>query len=75
MMLVVVGGPAVSTDSAHPHATRTVVVRPGETLWDIATTVAPRQDPRVVVADLVSLNSLPASGTIRVGQPILVPRY
>ena len=36
----------------------TVVVQPGDTLWDIARSVAPEEDPRAVVDAIVELNGL-----------------
>jgi len=49
------------------------VVRPGETLWQIASSVVgPGEDVRDVVADLVRLNDLPGSG-LMAGQTIVVP--
>ena len=67
------GGPAVSTGETHHPAQHTVVVRGGETLWDIATRIAPGEDPRSVIADIVDLNNLPDAGSIRVGQQLYVP--
>jgi hypothetical protein len=49
------------------------VVQPGETLWQIAESVAaPSQDVRDVVVDLVALNELPGAG-LMAGQVIVVP--
>jgi len=49
------------------------VVAPGETLWQIAESVAtPSQDVRDVVVDLVALNELPEAG-LMAGQVIVVP--
>ena len=49
------------------------VVQPGETLWQIAESVAaPSQDVRDVVVDLVVLNELPDAG-LMAGQVIVVP--
>jgi len=49
------------------------VVQPGETMWQIAETVAgPSDDVRDVVVDLVRLNELPDSG-LMAGQVIVVP--
>lgn len=69
----VLAGPALSIGTVQRPATRTVVVQPGQTLWDIATRIDPRADPRDVVAEIVELNSLPDGGTVRVGQPLAVP--
>ncbi len=60
-------GPAAAT------AVERHVVLPGETLWQIASSVAePGQDVRDVVLGLVDLNDLPGSG-LAAGQTILVP--
>jgi LysM domain len=68
------GAPAASTDVVHHPRTSMVVVSPGETVWDIARRVAPGADPRTVVAEIEDLNSLADAGSIRVGQPLYVPR-
>jgi nucleoid-associated protein YgaU len=48
------------------------VVQPGETLWQIAESVAPDTDPRDTVARLVQLNDL-ANSSVRAGQTLLIP--
>lgn len=48
------------------------VVRPGETLWGIASAWAPDQDPRDAVAELVEFNALPGVGLLA-GQRLLLP--
>lgn len=49
-----------------------VTVMPGQTLWSIASTYAPNQDPRDFIANLVSLNNL--NGTELVpGMQIALP--
>lgn len=50
-----------------------VVVRSGQTLWGIATQVDPDADPRVIIPQIVELNSL-ASTAIEVGEVLWVPR-
>jgi LysM repeat protein len=35
-----------------------VTVRPGDTLWSIASRIAPQRDPRLTVAALEQLNHL-----------------
>jgi LysM repeat protein len=71
--LTMLGAPAASTAHVHHPTAHTVVVEPGETLWDIASTVAPGQDPRELVAEIVDLNSLTDPGAIRAGQSLYVP--
>ncbi len=50
-----------------------VVVRPGQTLWGIATQADPDADPRSVIPEIIELNSL-SSTTISPGQVLWVPR-
>jgi nucleoid-associated protein YgaU len=50
-----------------------VVVKPGQTLWGIAAKVDPGADPRVVIPQIVELNSL-SSTAVGVGQVLWVPR-
>ena len=55
------------------HALVRVVVRPGQTLWSIASKADPYADPRAVIQEIIDENEL--SGTsIHPGQVILVPR-
>jgi len=67
------GAPAASTVEVHHPRTTTVIVSPGETVWDIANRVAPEADVRVTVSEIESLNSLSDPGTILVGQALTVP--
>jgi hypothetical protein len=71
-------GPADSTAERHEGAgvaAAQVVVEPGQTLWDIATAIAPDEDPRVVIDEIVKINALESSGAIQAGQPLYVPQY
>jgi LysM repeat protein len=45
-------------------APATVTVRAGDTLWSIASRLAPQRDPRAEVADLQQLNGLGAAGLV-----------
>jgi hypothetical protein len=49
-----------------------IVVQPGDTLWGIASRVAPRADPRATVQRLVDLNALP-SVDLQAGQVLALP--
>jgi hypothetical protein len=52
-----------------------VTVEPGESLWQVAQSVAPGADPRDVVADILNLNDL-SSGEVQPGQRLAIPtRY
>ena len=63
---------AVPTDS-RPQPTQIFTVEAGETLWDIAARVAPAEDPRETIEDIVRLNALDDAGDLQIGQPIAVP--
>jgi hypothetical protein len=49
-----------------------VTVEPGESLWQVAKSVAPTADPRDVIADILSLNNL-SSGDVQPGQRLAIP--
>jgi hypothetical protein len=52
---------------------RQVVVQPGQTLWTLAAAAEPGADPRLVIPQIVSANSL-AGSTIFPGEQLWVPR-
>ena len=60
-----------STSTERP-ATQVVTVAPGDTLWGVASRLAPGQDPRPVVEQIRQLNDLD-SGGLRVGQQLVLP--
>ncbi|GAC1445065.1 MAG: hypothetical protein NVSMB55_23950 [Mycobacteriales bacterium] len=47
-------------------------VQPGETLWSVAQRIAPRNDPRDVIAQIQRINHLSTS-SVQVGQQLLLP--
>ena len=53
-------------------ATRTITVHVGETLWQIAEQVAPRDDPRDTVDRIRDLNAL-NTAVVQAGQRFIVP--
>ena len=58
--------------SAYQGLTR-VMVRPGQTLWSIASRAEPAADPRIVIQQIIEVNAL--SGTvIQPGETLWVPR-
>ena len=64
------GDPAASTGTEPPRARRAqVVVEPGQRLWEIAQQVAPGEDTRAVIDEIVELNALSSAGEIRAGEP------
>ena len=57
---------------AEAKVPRTYVVRPGDTLWSIATRVEPSTDPRVVVDAIGSANGVDP-GALVPGQQLAIP--
>jgi hypothetical protein len=72
LALTFVGGRATADGdpAGEVRPTAVYVVRPGDTLWDIALRLAPERDPRVVVA---ALERSAGGSSIRVGQRIVLP--
>jgi nucleoid-associated protein YgaU len=69
------GGSAIASGDETTATTAsftTVTVMPGDTLWSIASEVAPAADPREVIGEISRLNALP-SGEIQIGQQISIP--
>jgi LysM domain-containing protein len=73
LVLAMLSAPAASTGRIHHAPAHTVIVEPGQTLWDIARATAPREDPRDMVQQIVQLNSLRDPASIRPGQPLDIP--
>jgi LysM domain len=63
------GAPAATSA---PVATASVVVEQGDSLWEIAASLAPDRDPRDVIHEIRDLNGLRGS-LIQPGQVLLVP--
>jgi hypothetical protein len=59
--------------SAVYKSVRSVIVLPGQSLWTIASQVAPSADPRSVIQQIIDLNALGGT-SIQPGQRLLVPR-
>lgn len=65
-------GAASGATSAGAPTGSSVVVQPGETLWSIATRVAPNTDPRGEVDALIAANHLKGAA-ISAGQVLVLP--
>lgn len=65
------GSADASVDSA-AAAGEFVVVQPGESLWSIATDIAPHSDPREVILRIREMNDLGANH-VYPGQSLAVP--
>jgi LysM repeat protein len=68
----VTGASAGSAETAIPTPYIKVSVKPGETLWSIAASIAPEGDRRSLVADMVEANRL-KSPELQAGQKIYIP--
>ncbi len=64
-----VGSDPVSFD---PVSFEYVTILSGQSLWDVAETLAPTADPRDVIAEIVSLNQL-SSDNVQPGQRLALP--
>jgi hypothetical protein len=56
-----------------PEPTRVITVQPGQTLWDVASSVSGGGDVRSTMSHLEALNHLDST-TLQVGQHLRVPR-
>ena len=65
--------PSQASGRVHHVAPRTITVAPGETLWTVAERIAPHVDPRLVVAQIQSLNHL-RSPQLLAGMQLVVPQ-
>ncbi|WP_454108693.1 LysM peptidoglycan-binding domain-containing protein [Leifsonia shinshuensis] len=65
------GGAAASGDQANVTF-HYVTVQSGDSLWSVASRIAPNADPRDVIADLVNLNGLD-SAVVTPGQQLAIP--
>jgi len=77
MLLLVIAGFTLgrgSSQAAGHHRTvqHTVTVEAGETLWTVAARIAPHADPRLVIADIQSLNHL-ATPSVVPGEQLVIP--
>lgn len=68
-----IGGSAIASgaDTA-AVSVETVTVMPGDTLWSIATGVAPDADPRDVIGEISRMNLL-RGGELQIGQTLAIP--
>lgn len=64
---------AVASSSSETAAFEHVTVMPGQSLWQIAQTVAPEADPRDVIAEIEMLNGI--GGAIQPGEQLAIPAH
>ena len=74
LVFVLAMGPANGRSAAPARAgsAPTVTVQPGDTLWAIASRVAPKADPRVTVQQIIDRNEL-AGASVEAGQVLVLP--
>jgi len=77
LVTTLVSSGAQATNHGAPDAgyrgMREVVVRPGQTLWSIASAAEPTADPRIVIQEIMTANAL-TSTDVTAGQLLWVPR-
>jgi Tfp pilus assembly protein FimV len=71
VFLLVAPGLARGDGPDRPAPRVTYVVVTGDTLWSIAQQVAPGQDPRPVVDEMIEANDL--HGGLQAGQELVIP--
>jgi hypothetical protein len=64
--------PAEATSTSSSVVFEYATIGAGQSLWQLASTIAPEADPRDVIADLMRLNQLDSS-TVSPGQRIAIP--
>lgn len=65
--------PAVATSSSSSVVFEYATVESGQSLWQLAASIAPESDPRDVIADIMRLNQLDSS-TVSPGQRLAIPQ-
>ena len=66
------GGIAAASADLSTGAFEYVTVEPGQSLWQIAESIAPNADPRDVISDIVRLNQLGTS-VVHPGEQLAIP--
>lgn len=66
------GAVAGIDDGSSPRAFETAVVGAGDSLWSIAERIAPSEDPRDVILEIMRLNGL-ADAVVQPGQRLALP--
>lgn len=71
-MAAATGGSTGAGSATHALQFTYVTVDAGQSLWQLAESLAPTADPRDVIAEIVSLNQLP-SEDVQPGQRLALP--
>ena len=68
---LLIGTKSAQAETATP-TTAVIKVEAGQSLWDVAVTVAPNEDPRATIWTIKALNGLETS-EVQAGQGLIVP--
>ena len=63
---------AQASDASVAAMTSTIVVKPGQSLWDVAASINPAKDPRETIWVIQQLNGMTTSEVLA-GQELIVP--
>lgn len=72
---ILLGSTVAATQDAGVSDVVTVVVRPGDTLWAIATEANPGGDIRQTISEITRLNALEKGSSLPVGKSLSIPVY
>ena len=73
ILALVIGARASSATATHESGHLTsITVGTGQSLWQVATKIAPQSDPRDVIADIMSVNQLD-SAAVYPGEKLNIP--
>jgi len=70
--LLVSNGAGAALHAGTPEPTHTIVVAPGDTLWDLASEAAGGDDVRSMIAHIEEINGL-AGANLSAGQTLRIP--
>lgn len=71
-MIALNGGGAIASGAGQATTFEHVQVQNGQSLWQLAASIAPDADPRDVISDILHLNQLD-SADVHPGQKLAVP--
>ena len=71
MFFALNGGGATATSSSGA-ALEEITLQAGQSLWQLAEDIAPHDDPRDVISDIMAVNQL-ESGSVQAGQRLMLP--
>jgi hypothetical protein len=69
---LLIGTRAAQADATGGPTTAIIKVEAGQSLWDVAVAIAPKEDPRATIWTIKALNGLETS-EVQAGQALIVP--